>query len=91
MAPGAGGERPERPWCRRPQMRDYIAALEQHVTEVQRQANRMVKRQAVMGSSLNNFGRSMVALGKCACAAPVASQGSDQGSEPTFLRRRAPV
>lgn len=46
------------------QMRDYISALELHVGEVQRQANRMVKRQAVMGSSLNNFGRSMVALGK---------------------------
>ena len=46
-------------------MRDYIAALELHVGEVQRQANRMVRRQAVMGSSLNHFGRSMLALGKC--------------------------
>ena len=47
-------------------MRDYISSLEVHVGEVQRQANRLVKRQAVLGSSLNGFGKSMVALGKCA-------------------------
>lgn len=47
------------------QMRDYIASLETHVGEAHRQATRLVKRQAVLGSSLNEFGRSMVALGKC--------------------------
>lgn len=46
-------------------MRDYIASLETHVGEAHRQATRLVKRQAVLGSSLNEFGRSMVALGKC--------------------------
>ena len=47
------------------QMREYIAALETHLAEAHRQAVRLVKRQATLGSSLAEFGTAMIALGKC--------------------------
>ncbi len=46
-------------------MREYIAALETHLAEAHRQAVRLVKRQATLGSSLAEFGTAMIALGKC--------------------------
>ena len=46
-------------------MRAYIGDLETHLTEAHRQATRLVKRQATLGTSLYEFGKAMVALGKC--------------------------
>jgi hypothetical protein len=52
-------------------MREYIAALETHLAEAHRQAVRLVKRQATLGSSLAEFGTAMIALGKCVTSAVV--------------------
>ena len=46
-------------------MREYFAALETHLAEAHRQAVRLVRRQATLGSSLAEFGTAMIALGKC--------------------------
>ena len=46
------------------QVRDYVVQLEAHLAEVHRQAQRLIERQSKMGSSMSDFGASMVALGK---------------------------
>ena len=38
--------------------------LESHLTEVHRQAARLIERQVKLGASMSEFGASMVALGK---------------------------
>lgn len=46
------------------QVRDYITQLEAHLAEVHRQSQRLIERQGKLGSSMSDFGASMVALGK---------------------------
>lgn len=46
------------------QVRDYIVQLEAHLAEVHRQSQRLIERQSKMGSSMSDFGASMVALGR---------------------------
>ncbi len=45
-------------------VRDYMFLLESHLTEVHRQAARLIERQVKLGASMSEFGASMVALGK---------------------------
>ena len=46
------------------QVRDYVVQLEAHLAEVHRQSQRLIERQSKMGSSMSDFGASMVALGR---------------------------
>ena len=46
------------------QVRDYVVQLEAHLAEVHRQSQRLIERQSKMGSSMSEFGASMVALGR---------------------------
>lgn len=46
------------------QVREYVVQLETHLAEVHRQAQRLIERQGKLGSSMSEFGASMVALGK---------------------------
>ena len=44
------------------QVRDYMHALEGHLAEVHKQAQRLLKRQAELGLALQDFGASMACL-----------------------------
>ena len=46
------------------QVRDYVVQLEAHLAEVHRQSQRLIERQSKLGSSMSDFGASMVALGR---------------------------
>ena len=46
------------------QVREYVVQLENHLAEVHRQSQRLIERQSKLGSSMSEFGASMVALGK---------------------------
>lgn len=46
------------------QVREYMFQLEAHLAEAHRQAQRLIKQQGSLSSSLAEFGTSMVSLGK---------------------------
>ena len=46
------------------QVREYMHQLETHLSEAHRQAQRLIRQQGSLGSSLAEFGTSMVSLGK---------------------------
>ena len=46
------------------QVREYMVALEGHLGEVHRQAQRLLKRQADLGAAMAEFGSAMATLGQ---------------------------
>ena len=48
---------------RRLQVREYMTALEAHLAEAHRQAQRLLKRQADLGTAMAEFGAAMASLG----------------------------
>lgn len=45
------------------QVREYIYQLEAHLSDVQKQAARLIRKQDALATTLNDFGASMIALG----------------------------
>ena len=56
--------RKHRPHVRGMQVREYMYQLEVHLSEAHRQAQRLIRQQGSLGSSLAEFGTAMVSLGK---------------------------
>ncbi len=71
-------------------MREYIFQLEAHLSEVHKQAARLIKRQGELGASLSEFGVSMVALGKFESEA-LAAAFQRLGEKADVLARAAQV
>ena len=46
------------------QVREYTYQLEVHLSEAHRQAQRLIRQQGSLGSSLAEFGSAMVSMGK---------------------------
>lgn len=72
------------------QVKDYILQLEAHLVETHRQAQRLIKRQGELGSSLGDFGSSLLGLGKFE-QSPLADQFIAMGENSSNLATMSKV
>ena len=72
------------------QVKEYILQLEAHLAETHRQAQRLIKKQSELGSSLGDFGSSLVGLGKFE-QPPLADQFLNMGEKSALLSRTSQV
>lgn len=68
------------------QVKDYVLQLEALMAEVHRQAQRLIKRQSELGSSLGDLGGSLLSLGKFE-QPPLADQFISIGEKSATLAR----
>ena len=68
------------------QVKEYILQLEAHLAETHRQAQRLIKKQSELGSSLGEFGSSLLGLGKFE-QPPLADQFLNMGEKSALLAR----
>lgn len=70
------------------QVKEYILQLEAHLGETHRQAQRLIKKQSELGSSLGEFGSSLLGLGKFE-QPPLADQFLNMGEKSALLARNS--
>lgn len=70
------------------QVKEYILQLEAHLAETHRQAQRLIKKQSELGSSLGEFGSSLLGLGKFE-QPPLADQFLNMGEKSALLARNS--
>ena len=70
------------------QVKEYILQLEAHLGETHRQAQRLIKKQSELGSSLGEFGSSLLGLGKFE-QPPLADQFLNMGEKSATLARNS--
>lgn len=69
-------------------VKEYILQLEAHLGETHRQAQRLIKKQSELGSSLGEFGSSLLGLGKFE-QPPLADQFLNMGEKSALLARNS--